>query len=108
MSMDTVFAIMLALTGMFVLSNIFQKNKKVEEPQQLPGYDKFLEESRDAAFDYIETVQESLNIYLYEVEPVLDKFSKTNSKETKASHIEAMQKIKESTDRLRAALPEDC
>lgn len=106
--MDSVVSIMLALTGMYVLSTIFQKkNKEKQEKESLPGYDKFLEESRDAAFDYIETVQESLNIYIYEVEPILNEFAKTNSKNTKAAHIEAMQKIQESTDRLRAALPED-
>lgn len=108
MTIDGVVSIMLALTGMYVLSTIFQKNNKAkQEKDNLPGYDKFLEESRDAAFDYIETVQESLNVYMYEVEPLLDKFSKNNSKLTKAAYVEAMNQIKDSTDKLRAELPED-
>lgn len=107
MTTETVVIVMMVLTAMFVASQFMTKSVKKAVEEDLPGYDKFLEDSREEAFKYIEEVQQSVYEYVQEVEPIADKYSKPSSKETKAKHIEAMAKIKESTARLSAILPEE-
>lgn len=70
------------------LSNQIRKLQERSEPE-LPGYSKFLEDSRDAAFGYIEEVQEAIRDYK----------TTTESKKKPA--------IKESYARLISLLPEE-
>jgi len=108
MTVENVVMIMLILASMFAISIVFFNNNQPKEKQEeLPGYDNFLSESREAAFDYIEDVQDILDEYFSEVDILLEMYSKSSRKNTKADYVAAMKQIKESTDKLRSAMPED-
>lgn len=107
MAPEIVIIVMMVLTAMFVTSQFMFRNTKKEAEEQLPGYDKFLEDSREEAFKYIEEVQQGVREFVQEVQPLAEQYSKENSKDTKAKHIQAMKKVKENTEKLKSVLPED-
>lgn len=87
--------ILILISVIAILSHkILELKSKLKKPTQtseaeLPGYSRFLEDSRDAAFSYIEQVQLA----------IVDYRDKTNSK-NKAQ-------IKESYDKLISFLPDE-
>ena len=72
----------------YQLNKLVYKLKERSEPE-LPGYSKFLEDSREAAFDYIQEVQDAIRDYK----------DKTELKKKPA--------IKESYAKLISMLPEE-
>lgn len=72
------------------------------------GFLKFLTDSRDWAFKYIEDVQESLNNFMNSVEPEITHFKEYGDVlSTNSPHYPAMKKIAEEYDKLKELLPKD-
>lgn len=69
---------------------------------------KFLSDSRDWAFDYIEEVQKGLQKFIVEVEPEIDYFNKYGIvvEGMLSPHDKALKKISEQFEELKKLLPE--
>jgi len=82
-----------------------QQNEK--QLENTDGFIKFISESRDWAFQYIENVQQNLKEFGEKVEPTF-KWNKTYGTALgKNVHTEAINKISEAYDRLKELLPEE-
>jgi hypothetical protein len=70
------------------------------------SYIKFLNTSRDDAFDYIVEVQDKLNNFANKVEPQLDYFN-TYGKAVPSPHTIILEEIDSAYKELKAILPEE-
>jgi len=83
---------------------VMSANKEIESTE---GFVRFLSESRDSAFGYIEKVQQNLKEFSEKVEPTF-KWNKTYGTTLGRNvHTEAIDKISEAYDKLKELLPED-
>jgi len=82
---------------------------KTEEDIHKENFIKFLSDSRDWAFDYIEEVQTGLNKFIKEVEPELGYYNKFGIvvEGMVAPHDKALRKISKEFEDLKKLLPED-
>lgn len=69
------------------------------------SYVKFLNESRDWAYEYIEDVQSSLTSFIGKVEPQLNYFN-TYGRLAPSPHIIMLDAIADAFDELKAVMPE--
>jgi hypothetical protein len=113
--------IYVGLVGILLLSNIglfvllaFSRNKNKDlsaivfnrEEIANESYIKFLNTSRDDAFDYIVEVQNKLNNFANKVEPHLNYFN-TYGKAVPSPHTIVLEEIDSAYKELRAILPEE-
>jgi hypothetical protein len=88
------------------------KNKKLQkklssrEEIANESYLKFLNTSRDDAFDYIVQVQEQLMNFANKVEPQLNYFN-TYGRTVGSPHIIMLEKIDSAYEELKTVLPQD-
>jgi hypothetical protein len=88
------------------------KNKKLQEKlfsrEEIASesYIKFLNTSRDDAFDYIVQVQEQLINFANKVEPQLNYFN-TYGRTVGSPHIIMLEKIDSAYEELKTVLPQD-
>lgn len=71
-----------AIIDKMAISNQFAQvlnNKKVKDLEESDGFLKFLSESREAAFKYIEDFQEAMGSFIQEVGPVIETYKKVDS-----------------------------
>jgi len=70
---------------------------------------KFISDSRDWAFDYIEEVQNGLSKFIKEVEPDIEYYDKygTAVEGMVSPHDKALKKISEEFKELKKLLPKD-
>lgn len=70
---------------------------------------KFLSDSRDWAFDYIEEVQKGLANFIEEVEPHIEYYNAYGAavEGMVAPHDKALKKISKEFEKLKSLLPED-
>jgi len=82
---------------------------KTEDEIHKENFIKFLSDSRDWAFDYIEEVQIGLNKFIKEVEPELGYYNKFGIvvEGMVAPHDKALRKISKEFEDLKKLLPED-
>jgi hypothetical protein len=80
------------------------ENKKLE---QTDGFLKFVSESRDWAFAYIEEVQKSLAEFDNTVEPLLGWAMKFGVLNGETAHTKILREISEAYDKLKSVLPEN-
>ena len=82
---------------------------KTEDDIHKENFIKFLSDSRDWAFDYIEEVQTGLNKFIKEVEPELGYYNKFGGviEGMIAPHDKALKKISKEFEELKKLLPED-
>lgn len=76
-------------------------NKKIKDIEEKDGFIKFLSDSRDSAFDYIEEVQQTLYLFKDELEPIVE----ANRESGAAS--ESMQRVVKAYDQVMSLLPAD-
>jgi signal transduction histidine kinase len=113
--------IYIGLIGILLLSNIvlfvllaFSRNKNKElsaivfnrEEIANESYIKFLNTSRDDAFDYIVEVQNKLNNFANKVEPQLNYFN-TYGRVVPSPHAIMLDQIVAAYNELRTVLPEE-
>jgi hypothetical protein len=110
MSTGILLLLSIALIALLILS----KNKNNElslivsnrEEIANESYIKFLNTSRDDAFDYIVEVQDKLNNFANKVEPQLDYFN-TYGKAVPSPHTIILEEIDSAYKELKAILPEE-
>lgn len=71
------------------------------------GFIKFLSDSRDWAFQYIEEVQESLSEFDKEIVPILEWESTFGLVNGTNPHSDNMKRISEAYDKLKTVLPKE-
>jgi hypothetical protein len=71
------------------------------------GFLKFVSESRDWAFAYIEDVQEGINTFISEVEPEIEYFDEYGIVGDAYPHYFSMKKISEAYKKLKSLVPDD-
>jgi hypothetical protein len=81
-------------------SELLKNSKNASSDEQ--GFVNFLSQSRDWAFEYIESVQEKIKDFESEVLPIINSLEKENIKDFKLSTI----KMAESSKKLIKLLPE--
>jgi hypothetical protein len=90
--------------------------KKVEELyqdieniklEQTDGFLKFVSESRDWAFQYIEEVQTALSEFDKDIAPTIEWANKFGMVLGQTAHTDALNKISEAYDKLKEVLPKD-
>ena len=110
MSTGILLLLSIALIALLVLSK--NKNNKLSlivsnrEEIANESYIKFLNTSRDDAFDYIVEVQDKLNNFANKVEPQLDYFN-TYGKAVPSPHIIILEEIDSAYKELKTILPEE-
>ena len=82
---------------------------KTEDDIHKENFIKFLSDSRDWAFDYIEEVQTGLNKFIKEVEPELSYYNKFGVviEGMVPPHDKALKKISKEFEDLKKLLPEE-
>lgn len=90
-------------------SNQTQPGSADNEKSHNESFIKFLSDSRDWAFGYIEEVQNSLKSFIDEVEPQIEHYNKYGIviEGMAPPHDFALKKISKELDNLKKLLPED-
>lgn len=86
-----------------------EKPTKTEEDIHKENFIKFLSDSRDWAFDYIEDVQKGLSKFINEVEPQLEYYNQFGVviEGMVPPHDFALKKISKEFEELKKLLPEE-
>ena len=82
------------------------KNKNKVDPSS-EAFLKFVSDSRDWAYTYIDEVQSSLNKFITDVEPEINYFKEYGAVGSMAPNYYSMKKITEAYEELKKLLPED-
>jgi uncharacterized protein YpbB len=80
------------------------ENKKLEETD---GFVKFISQSRDWAFEYIEEVQKALSEFDEEIAPQLEWATTYGALTGDTVHTKTINIISEAYDKLKSVLPEN-
>jgi hypothetical protein len=83
---------------------ISQESEKIE---QNDGFLKFVSDSRDWAYAYIEEVQEGLNKFINDLEPEISYFKEYGDIGSMAPNYYSMKKITGAYEELKKFLPND-
>lgn len=84
-----------------------QKNEKTEQEQANEDFLKFISDSRDWAYTYIDEVQASLNKFITDIEPEIAYFDEYGIVGSSYPHYYSMKKISGAYKELKKLLPED-
>ena len=92
-----------------LLQQLTRAPSKSEQDQSDEAFLKFVSDSRDWAYQYIEEVQAGLKLFIDEVAPQIDYYNKYGSAVDGmiAPHDFALKKISSEFEKLKALLPED-
>jgi hypothetical protein len=82
------------------------KKNKLEDPSS-EAFLKFVSDSRDWAYQYIDEVQEGLNKFITDIEPEIVYFDEYGIVGSAYPHYYSMKKISEAYKELKSLLPED-
>jgi hypothetical protein len=91
----------------FMLQEAQQQQSKTDKEQFNEDFLKFVSDSRDWAYTYIEDVQESLNKFISDVEPEIVFFDQYGDLMSAEPNYNSMKKISASVKELKKFLPED-
>lgn len=83
------------------------EEKMAMETEKSDGFVKFLSDSRDWAFEYIENVQGSLHDFDEKVRPVLDWAMTYGMANGENAHTRSIEKISEAYEELKRILPKN-
>lgn len=90
-----------------LLQKQIEKNIENQKLEQSDGFLKFLSDSRDWAFEYIEEVQKVLEEFDNEVAPQLEWATTYGNLAGDTVHTETIAKISEAYSKLKSVLPEN-
>ena len=79
--------------------------KQEDEIIHKENFIKFLSDSRDWAYEYIENVQSGLNNFVNEIEPEINYFKEYGDTMAMAPNYYSMKKITEEYEKLKSLLP---
>jgi len=84
-----------------------QKELSTKELSETDGFVKFISQSRDWAFQYIEEVQTSLSEFDKTVDPLLKWAMRFGILNGETAHTKILSEISEAYDKLKSVLPEN-
>jgi alpha-L-fucosidase len=90
-----------------MLQEAQQEDNKTEKEKVNEDFLKFISDSRDWAYSYIEEVQESLNNFINDIEPEIAYFDEYGLVGEAYPHYHSMKKISQAYKELKKLLPED-
>lgn len=102
---EKVFIDMMLLEKLFNESESSKINS--DESVHKENFIKFLSESRDWAYQYIEDVQSGLNKFISQIEPEINYFKEHGDIISMAPNYYSMKKIVEEYEKLKKLLPEE-
>jgi hypothetical protein len=80
---------------------------KTDEEKSNEAFLKFVSDSRDWAYQYIDDVQEGLNKFVVDIEPEIAYFDEYGEVGSAYPHYHSMKKISTAYKELKNLLPED-
>jgi hypothetical protein len=92
---------------LLMLQEAQQEQNKTDKEKSNEDFLKFVSDSRDWAYQYIEDVQESLNKFIIDIEPEIAYFDEYGIVGSAFPHYHSMKKISEAYKELKKLLPED-
>ncbi len=90
-----------------LLQQLTRTPSKTDQDQSNEDFLKFVSDSRDWAYQYIEEVQDSLNKFITDIEPEIDYFDEYGVVGSAYPHYHSMKKISEAYKELKKLLPEE-
>jgi hypothetical protein len=82
-------------------------NEAVGDDVHKESFIKFLSDSRDWAFEYIETVQKGLTTFVEKVDKDIERFDKYGDSVAMQPNYDSLKNISEAYKELKTLLPED-
>lgn len=91
----------------FMLQKQVEEETKTDKEQANEHFLKFVSDSRDWAYSYIDEVQSSLNKFITDIEPEIKYFDEFGIVGSAYPHYYSMKKISEAYKELKKLLPEE-
>lgn len=91
----------------FMLQKQVEEETKTDKEQANEHFLKFVSDSRDWAYTYIDEVQASLNKFITDIEPEIKYFDEFGIVGSAYPHYYSMKKISEAYKELKKLLPEE-
>jgi len=92
---------------LLVMQQTINEENKTDKEHANEAFLKFISDSRDWAYTYIDEVQEGLNSFINEIEPEIAYFDEYGIVGTSYPHYHSMKKISGAYKELKKLLPED-
>lgn len=92
---------------LLMLQQSMNDEKKTDQEQSNEAFLKFVSDSRDWAYQYIDDVQASLNKFIIDIEPEIAYFDEYGIVGSSFPHYHSMKKISVAYKELKKLLPED-
>ena len=90
-----------------LINDIEDSKIKTDESVHKENFIKFLSDSRDWAYQYIEDVQAGLTTFIDQTEPEINYFKEYGDTMSLAPNYYSMKKIAEEYEKLKALLPKE-
>ena len=88
------------------VTQLMLSNDKLDNNVHQESFIKFLSDSRDSAFDYIEEVQSGISKFVEQVDPEISYFKEYGGLMAMAPNYNSMKKISEAYKELKKLLPD--
>jgi len=89
------------------IENLMSSQTKLDNDAHQESFIKFLSDSRDSAFDYIEEVQSGLSKFINDIEPEIQYFKEYGDFTSMQPNYFALKKITEAYEELTKLLPKE-
>jgi hypothetical protein len=93
--------------NLLLMQQSISDGNKTDQEESNEAFLKFVSDSRDWAYTYIENVQESLNKFITDIEPEINYFKEYGDIGSMAPNYHSMKKITGAYEELKKLLPED-
>jgi hypothetical protein len=92
---------------LLIMQQSMNDESKTDKEKANEDFLKFVSDSRDWAYQYIEDVQEKIGKFVTDIEPEIAYFDEYGIVSSAYPHYYSMKKISEAYKELKKALPED-
>jgi hypothetical protein len=93
--------------NLLLIQQSINDDNKTDEEKSNEAFLKFVSDSRDWAYQYIDDVQSSLNKFITDIEPEIAYFDEYGVVGSSYPHYHSMKKISVAYKELKKLLPED-
>ncbi len=100
-------AILANTLNLLLMQQSMNDESKTDEEKSNEAFLKFVSDSRDWAYQYIDQVQEGLNKFITDIEPEIAYFDEYGEVGSAYPHYHSMKKISGAYKELKKLLPED-
>ena len=100
-------AILANTLKLLIMQESLNSENKTDKEQADEAFLKFVSDSRDWAYQYIDNAQESINKFITDIEPEIAYFDEYGIASSAYPHYHSMKKISGAYKELKKLLPED-